>query len=218
MPLTAEQNRYVTENMGLVHMVVKRYIGFGTEVEDLVQIGSIGLIKAAENFDKEKNIKFSTYAVSKIIGEIKSYIRDTGPIKVSRSLKQNKIKVVKCRKMLCQRLSREPTLLELSEYTGISIDDIILCSEATDAPVSLDMESDESGSLYERVGCEDIRLDHIVLCDAIKHLSAVERQLVILRFFRDQTQAKTAEQMNISQVTVSRMEKKILKKLFDFLS
>lgn len=217
MSLTVEQNRYVTENMGLVHMVIKRYIGFGTEYEDLVQIGSIGLIKAAENFDKEKNIKFSTYAVTKIVGEIKTYLRDNGPVKVSRSIKENKMKVLKAQKELCQLLSREPTLSEVAEYSGLCSDEIILCTEATESPISLDGVLEENGSLYEKIGNEEIRVDHIALCDAISHLSVEERKLIVLRFFMDQTQMQTAAKLNISQVTVSRLEKRILKKLFDFL-
>ncbi|MBQ7971547.1 MAG: sigma-70 family RNA polymerase sigma factor, partial [Clostridia bacterium] len=131
------QDRLVEENLGLVRMAVQRYRGFGVEDEDLMQIGSIGLIKAARDFDPEKEVRFSTYAVAKIIGEIKTYLRDNGSIKVSRKYKEDKLKIDRAARALTQKLGREPHISELAEYTSLSQEEILSAMEATRPTVSL---------------------------------------------------------------------------------
>ena len=213
--LENDVEKYVNENLGLINMVAKRFSGFDVDYEDLFQIGSIGLLKAARAFDESKNIKFSTYAVSKIIGEIRTYIRDTGPIKVSRSLKENKMKIVKARKALCYKLEREPTINEIAKATGIKESEVILSLEATDCITSLDGAQNDGRELYDCIGNtnEEKTIDKIMIADALENLESKERKLVVLRFFKDKTQSQTARELGISQVAVSRLEKKILLKL-----
>ena len=213
--LENDVEKYVNENLGLINMVAKRFSGFDVDHEDLFQIGSIGLLKAARAFDESKNIKFSTYAVSKIIGEIRTYIRDTGPIKVSRSLKENKMKIVKARKALCYKLEREPTINEIAKAAGIKESEVILSLEATDCITSLDGAQNDGRELYNCIGNtnEEKTIDKIMIADALENLESKERKLVVLRFFKDKTQSQTARELGISQVAVSRLEKKILLKL-----
>lgn len=215
-----EVDKLVNENMGLVSMVIRRYVGHGTEYDDLFQIGAVGLVKAAKNFDPSKNLKFSTYAVSKIVGELKTYFRDNGAVKISRSKKEQLLKIKKARVVLVDALGREPVVSELAEKTGLLVEDIVECLEINENVLSLDMESEQGGSLYDALG-EDTQendLLRIMLHQAMDKLTATERKVIVMRYFLDNTQAVIAKQLGITQVQVSRMEKNILKKLSKMIS
>lgn len=215
-----EVDKLVNENMGLVSMVVRRYVGHGTEYDDLFQIGAVGLVKAAKNFDPSKNLKFSTYAVSKIVGELKTYFRDNGAVKISRSKKEQLLKIKKARVVLVDALGREPVVSELAEKTGLLVEDIVECLEINENVLSLDMESEQGGSLYDALGedTQDNDLLRIMLHQAMDKLTATERKVIVMRYFLDNTQTVIAKQLGITQVQVSRMEKNILKKLSKMIS
>lgn len=211
----------IRENMGLVMHVVKRYEGRGTEKEDLIQIGCIGLLKAVDYFDLSLDVKFSTYAVPMIIGEIRRYLRDDGIMKVSRSLKNTAYQTSKVREMLTYRYGREPTLDEISAEAGIAREEIIMAMEA-----SADMESlqksvyqSDSSEIYLEDKVEDKKdsvnelVNHILLESMMKQLEAEEKQLIQMRYYEEMTQTQVAKELNKTQVQISRMEKKILKKM-----
>ena len=181
----------VEENTGLIWCVVKRFYGRGTEAEDLFQIGSIGLLKAIDKFDLGYDVKFSTYAVPMITGEIKRFLRDDGMLKVSRSLKEIAYKAYQAKEALTEKLGREPLLEEIAEETGV---EVMLLEKIADTG-----------------GAEEKILDHLLLTELIKELKKDERKLLYLRYFADKTQTEIGEELGISQVQVSRMEKKILK-------
>ena len=217
----AAREQLVEENVGLVWCVVKRFYGRGTEAEDLFQIGSIGLLKAIDKFDLSYDVKFSTYAVPMISGEIKRFLRDDGMIKVSRSLKELAYKSVQAREKLTDRLGREPTLEELAEETGAEKEEIVQAMEAGGEVESLyrpihQKEGSEIRLLdriEERDRKEDRILDTMVLKQLLETLDAKERQLIYLRYFADRTQSDVGKIMGISQVQVSRMEKRIIEEL-----
>ena len=215
------REQLVEENVGLVWCVVKRFYGRGTEAEDLFQIGSIGLLKAIAKFDLSYDVKFSTYAVPMISGEIKRFLRDDGMIKVSRSLKELAYKSVQAREKLTDRLGREPTLEELAKETGVDKEEIVQAMEAGGEVESLyrpihQKEGSEIRLLdriEERERKEDKILDTMVLKQLLETLDAKERQLIYLRYFADRTQSDVGKIMGISQVQVSRMEKRIIENL-----
>ena len=215
------REQLVEENVGLVWCVVKRFYGRGTEAEDLFQIGSIGLLKAIDKFDLSYDVKFSTYAVPMISGEIKRFLRDDGMIKVSRSLKELAYKSVQAREKLTDRLGREPTLEELAKETGVDKEEIVQAMEAGGEVESLyrpihQKEGSEIRLLdriEERERREDKILDTMVLKQLLETLDAKERQLIYLRYFADRTQSDVGKIMGISQVQVSRMEKRIIEEL-----
>ena len=215
------REQLVEENVGLVWCVVKRFYGRGTEAEDLFQIGSIGLLKAIDKFDLSYDVKFSTYAVPMISGEIKRFLRDDGMIKVSRSLKELAYKSVQAREKLTDRLGREPTLEELAKETGVDKEEIVQAMEAGGEVESLyrpihQKEGSEIRLLdriEERERREDKILDTMVLKQLLETLDAKERQLIYLRYFADRTQSDVGKIMGISQVQVSRMEKRIIENL-----
>lgn len=213
MPSLLDEEKLVTQNMGLINMAVKRYLGFGVDYEDLFQIGAVGLVKAAKAFDKGKNLRFSTYAVAKIVGEIKTYLRDNGEIKVPRSVKEKKFKIEKAHGILLKEFGREPHISEISEYTGISVEDIIYALDATQNTVSLDIPPDEGGVTVSAGSQEDKMLDKIMITQLLHTLDPDERKLIVLRYFSDKTQAEISKILGISQVQVSRMEKRTLEKL-----
>ena len=211
----------VEENAGLVWCIVKRFMNRGVEAEDLFQIGSIGLLKAIDKFDLTYNVKFSTYAVPMISGEIKRFLRDDGMIKVSRSLKELAYKAYLCQERLQESLGREPLLSEIAQELSVSIEELTMAMEA-----SGDIESLQK-SIYQKDGQEirlmdklpgqerqeDKILDHMVLGNLLMSLEQTERQLIYLRYFANRTQTQVGEELGISQVQVSRMEKKILKQM-----
>ncbi len=215
------REQLVEENVGLVWCVVKRFYGRGTDAEDLFQIGSIGLLKAIDKFDLSYDVKFSTYAVPMISGEIKRFLRDDGMIKVSRSLKELAYKSVQAREKLTDSLGREPTLEELAEETGVDKEEIVQAMEAGGEVESLyrpihQKEGSEIRLLdriEERERREDKILDTMVLKQLLETLDAKERQLIYLRYFADRTQSDVGKIMGISQVQVSRMEKRIIENL-----
>ena len=206
------------ENVGLVYSVAKRFLGRGVEMEDLVQIGSIGLLKAVDKFDLSYDVRFSTYAVPMIVGEIKRFLRDDGILKVSRSLKESHYRVYQVREVLERKFGREPTLLELSQEMGVPVEELVLILESKMEVESLQKtiyqgEGTEISlleKLPEKENQQDRILDRIFLEEILDTLDAKQRQLIYMRYYKDMTQTEIARELGISQVQVSRMEKKIL--------
>ena len=211
----------VEENMGLVMHVVKRYQGKTTDMEDLIQIGCIGLLKAVDYFDLNMDVRFSSYAVPMILGEIRRYLRDDGMLKVSRSLKNIAYQTSKTREMLTIQLGREPSIEEIAKETGVEREEIIMAMEA-----SAELESLQK-SVYQSDGneicledkVEDRRdavselMNHVLLEDMLKVLDPEEKSLIHMRYYEEMTQSQIAAKMQKTQVQISRMEKKILKKM-----
>ncbi len=215
------RDKVYEENIGLIYSVVKRFAGRGVEAEDLFQIGSIGLLKAVDKFDTSFEVKFSTYAVPMIIGEIRRYLRDTGIIKVSRSLKESQYRVFKIREDLEKKLGREPSVTELAEAAEISLEELNIVLEAGAEVESLHKtiyqgegtELSLLDKIPEKENRQEKLLDKVLLEELLGRLEAEERKLIYMRYFQDMTQTEIARQLHISQVQVSRMEKRILKKL-----
>ena len=209
------------ENTGLIYSTVKRFQGRGVEREDLFQIGSIGLLKAVDHFDTSFEVKFSTYAVPMIIGEIKRYLRDDGILKVSRSLKENCVRICRSREELEKRLGREPGVAEIAAALELPVETVVISMEAAAEVDSLQKiicqgeGSDISllDRLPEKVNGQEQALNRIFLDEMLGKLEAQERLLIYMRYYRDMTQTEIGEKMGISQVQVSRMEKRILQKL-----
>ena len=215
------RERLVEENMGLVFTVVHRFRGRGCEQEDLVQIGCIGLLKAIDNFDSSFEVRFSTYAVPMITGEIKRFLRDDGMIKVSRILKEAAVKAYRARDLLEKRGGREPTMEEIARETGISAEDLVLAMEAVSDVESLS-QTIYSGDgtpvllgdrLPDRQDRNEELLNRMLLLELLKILSGKEQEIIRLRYFEDCTQVQTADRLGMTQVQVSRAEKRILRKL-----
>lgn len=211
----------VEENVGLVWCIVKRFYNRGAEAEDLFQIGSIGLLKAIDKFDVSYDVKFSTYAVPMISGEIKRFLRDDGLIKVSRSLKEIAYKACLAQEELRKKWGREPTLREVADYMGLEKEELVMAMEASAEVESLHKtiyqkdghEIQLMDKLKEQEVREDKVLDRMLLKELLEQLGKEERQLIFLRYFANKTQTEVGKIMGISQVQVSRMEKKTLKKL-----
>ena len=219
-------NRLIEINLPLVSSISKRFLNRGYEYEDIFQIGSMGLIKAVHNFDSSFNVKFSTYAVPMIMGEIKRFLRDDGIIKVSRSVKCSAKKIHYVKEELSKLLGRDPTISEIAENTGISEEDIIMALESTNNLSYLyDVIHQDDGNpvlLIDKIsetGEEDKNvIDNIILKEALKDLDTKSRQVIVLRYFKDQTQIQVAKKLGISQVQVSRIEKRVLKIMKERLS
>ena len=215
------RDKVYEENTGLIYSVVKRFAGRGVEAEDLFQIGSIGLLKAVDKFDTSFEVKFSTYAVPMIIGEIRRYLRDTGIIKVSRSLKESQYRVFKIREDLEKKLGRELSVTELAEAAEISLEELNIVLEAGAEVESLHKtiyqgegtELSLLDKIPEKENRQEKLLDKVLLEELLGRLETEERKLIYMRYFQDMTQTEIARQLHISQVQVSRMEKRILKKL-----
>lgn len=220
------RDELVSLNLGLVWSIVKRFNNRGYELEDLFQIGSIGLLKAIEKFDFSYEVKFSTYAVPMIMGEIRRYIRDDRPIKVARSLKELAFKIQKTQEELTNTLDREPTVNELSDEMGVSVEELVLAMEASQSLVSLNdvAYQDEGSPIYlidqinENEYRQNLLFDQIALKEALSKLDKDERQIIILRYFKDMTQMDVARILNMTQVQVSRLERKVLAKVKELLS
>lgn len=212
------KEKLVNNNLGLVHHIVKRYVGRGVDAEDLFQIGSIGLLKAIDHFDMQFRVQFSTYAVPMIQGEIKRFMRDDGMIKVSRSIKENSYKISKAVNAYVQKFGKEPTVSALCEATGLNQEDIVMAMEATTDVESIyktvaNGEGNEQYLVDKLVGDknEDERIvNNVMLGQLLNTLQGMEKELVRLRYFEDKTQVQVAGILGISQVQVSRLEKKIL--------
>lgn len=213
--------KLVEENKGLVWCIVKRFLHRGVEAEDLFQIGNIGLLKAIDKFDLSFDVRFSTYAVPMISGEIKRFLRDDGMIKVSRSLKELAVKACREQERMTEELGRDPTILELSEELGVEREELAMALEASGEIESIykpvfqkdGQEIRLMDRLSEKTGQEEKILDHILLNQLLLTLNTEERQLIYLRYFADWTQSQVGKEMGISQVQVSRMEKKILRQM-----
>ena len=211
----------LTENAGLIWSITKRYFGRGTDAEDLYQLGCLGFLKAVEGFDGGYGTQFSTYAVPKISGEIRRFLRDDGSIKVSRVLKERAFTISVARGKLIHALGREPTISELSEFTGISPEEIVEAETATAATESMQNEIGDDGFSLEKVLAdpmtEDTLLEQITLQEAIQALPERESLVIKMRYYHGLTQARVASVLKVSQVQVSRIEKKALSRLKDCL-
>ncbi len=216
----------IENNLGLVHHIVKRFAHRGYDLEDLFQIGSIGLIKAIDKFDLNFDVKFSTYAVPMIMGEIKRFLRDDGMIKVSRTVKENGMKVKNAIQIMTLQKGRDPYLSEIVEYTGLSEEEINLSLNASAEVESLYKTYAQSdGSeiyLVDRMAgnsnSQEKLINHMMLEQTFAELEERDKKLIILRYFQNKTQSEVARLLGISQVQVSRMEKKILLKMRNMIS
>ncbi|MBQ8533118.1 MAG: sigma-70 family RNA polymerase sigma factor [Clostridia bacterium] len=211
----AERDTFIENNLGLVHSICKRFSGRGIEYDDLYQAGCIGLIKATDAFDEDRGLCFSTYAVPVIMGEVRRLFRDGGSVKVSRSVKELSVKINYEKQRLEQTLCREPTVSELAEAIGVSAEDITEAVCATQPTVSLTYEGDDGIKETDlpTESYEDQISNRLILDEAFKKLNETERKIMNCRYFNFMTQSKTAEILNMSQVQVSRAEKRILLKL-----
>ena len=211
--------KLVEDNYGLVLSIVKRFQNRGAEKEDLIQIGSIGLIKAIQNFNTDYDVMFSTYAVPMIAGEIKRFLRDDGPVKVSRSLKELNAKARAVQTELNLSLNREPTLAEVAERLGVSVEDLTLAMEASRSPESFYRQSDDDDAyLLDRlVGQQpsefDGVLDKMTVSSLLETLTEEEKTIIRMRYYGGKTQQQVGQVLGISQVQVSRKEKKALDKM-----
>ena len=212
----------VTENAGLIWSVARRFIGRGTESDDLYQLGCLGFLKAVEGFDLEYGTQFSTYAVPKIAGEIRRFLRDDGAVKVSRGLKEQAMAIKVARNHLISALGREPTIQEISRQTGFSPEEIALAANATAATESIHRESGEEGFSLENIltdtESEEKMVERIALMQAITKLPERENLVIKMRYFHCLTQERVAKVLQVSQVQVSRIEKKALANLRELLS
>ena len=213
--------RLVSENSGLIWSVAKRFIGRGTDSEDLYQLGCLGFLKAVEGFDLEYGTQFSTYAVPKIAGEIRRFLRDDGAIKVSRTIKEQSVTIKTARSRLTQILGREPTIQEISLQTGFTAEEIALAETATAATESIQRETGEDGFCLENIltdtESEENLVERISLRQAIEKLPEREALVIKLRYFHGLTQDRVSKVLLVSQVQVSRIEKKALQSLKEYL-
>ena len=204
----------VVENSGLIWSVAKRFVGRGVESEDLYQLGCLGFLKAVDGFDLEFGTQFSTYAVPKIAGEIRRFLRDDGTIKVSRSLKEQAATIKTVRNRLTGVLGREPTILEISRQTGFAPEDIALAENATAATESIQRQTGEDGFSLENIlsdtESEENMVEKIALRQAVEALPERERMVIQLRYFHGLTQQRVAKVLDVSQVQISRIEKKAI--------
>jgi RNA polymerase sporulation-specific sigma factor len=214
----------IEQNTGLVWSVVKRFYNRGHEPEDLFQVGCIGMLKAVQKFDFSFDVKFSTYAVPVIMGEIKRFIRDDGIIKVSRSLKETAYRASVVKEMLQKELLREPTISEIADKVGISAEELATATEAAQMPESIYAASDDENrkSLADKLEAPDDYegeiIDKLIIRDALNAFAPRERQIIILRYFKQKTQTEIAKMLGISQVQVSRIEKAALLQMRKIIS
>ena len=211
----------VVENSGLIWSIARRYFGRGTEPDDLYQLGCVGFLKAVAGFDLSYGTQFSTYAVPKIAGEIRRFLRDDGQVKVSRSLKERAAQIHQARTRLTGTLGREPAISELAAELGLTPEEIAMAETATGMAESIQRESGDEGFSLEDVLCtdgmEDRILESLSLRNALSHLTERERMVIDLRYFHGLTQQKIAGLLGVSQVQVSRIEKKALTNLRTYL-
>lgn len=220
------REEYIKGNLRLVLSVIKRFSNSNENVDDLFQIGCIGLIKSIDNFNPDMGVKFSTYAVPMIIGEIRRYLRDNNSIRVSRSLRDTAYKVIHTKELLSKELSREPTLEDIAKELDIPKEDIVFALDAIQSPVSLyePVYTDGGDTLYvmdqisDKKNKEEAWVEELSLSDAMKRLNERENYIIKLRFFEGKTQMEVAEEIHISQAQVSRLEKSALKNMKNYLS
>lgn len=217
----ASKERLINENLPLIKSIVRRYKNKIVEYEDLIQLGTLGLIKAINNFKIEYGVKFSTYAVPMIAGEIKRFIRDDGAIKVSRSTKSQALELNKYIDEYRAKNGENPTLEHLSTQFNLDQTELVFILDSTRYPVSIYQESEEDGlQLADKIATNenlDDQLDKLILKDIIAKLPERDKKIIILRYFRDKTQTQVAEELGVSQVQVSRLESKILQKIRESL-
>lgn len=214
-------NRLIEMNLPLVSSISKKFLNRGYDYEDIFQIGSIGLVKAINNFDLNYNVKFSTYAVPMIIGEVKRFLRDDGMIKVSRNIKSLARKIHYYKEQLTKELNRAPTVEELANYSGVDKEEILLAIESSNSLQYLyDTIHQDDGApvllidkLSEKGEDDSNLIERIALKEALRSLDDKARQIIMLRYFRDKTQVQVAKMLGISQVQVSRIEKKVLSQM-----
>ena len=216
----------IENNLGLVRHIVKRFAGRGYDMEDLFQIGVIGLMKAIDKFDLSLGLKFSTYAVPMIIGEIRRFLRDNSTMRVSRSLKDTAYKAIYAKENLTRKNLKEPSIEEIAAEIGIAKEDIAYALDAIQNPMSLyePIVTDGGDTLYvmdqisDKKNKEETWVEHLSLSEAMKRLSAREREIITLRFFEGKTQMEVADAIGISQAQVSRLEKSALRAMRSYLS
>lgn len=204
----------IEENSGLIWSVARHFFGRGVDPDDLYQLGCVGFLKAIESFDESFGTKFSTYAVPKISGEIRRFLRDDGTVKVSRTLKEQAAQIKGLRLKLEQEMGREPTITELSNVSGLSPEDIVFAETAVTQTESLQRESGEDGFTLEHIlgdyDAEERMLEHVSLKAALEKLPERERQVVALRYYHGMTQQNCAKVLHVSQVQISRIERKAI--------
>ena len=217
----AAKEQLVTENSGLIWSVARRFIGRGTDADDLYQLGCLGFLKAVDGFDFGFGTQFSTYAVPKIAGEIRRFLRDDGAVKVSRSLKERAAAIKSASNLLIGAFGREPTIQEISRQTGFTPEEIAAAETATACVESIQQESGEDGFSLENIlsdtESEENMLERIALQQAIEKLQEREATVIRLRYYHGLTQERIARVLNVSQVQVSRIEKKALQQLRGFI-
>ena len=213
--------RLVEENAGLIWSIARRYFGRGVDPDDLFQLGCVGFLKAIEGFDESFGTRFSTYAVPKISGEIRRFLRDDGAVKVSRGVKEQGMLLRTARLELEQRLGREPSISELSRETGMTPEDIAFVETATGPAESLQRETGEDGFSLEQVlgdyEAEEKMVEHVALRTAIDRLTEREKQIVALRYYHGMTQQSCARVLHVSQVQISRLERRAVDRLRELL-
>lgn len=213
------------ENSPLIKSIIKRYIGKGIEYDDLFQLGSMGFIKAVKNFDTSFNVKFSTYVVPMIIGEIKRFMRDDGTIKVSRSIKSTNIQINRYVESFVKENGDKPTIEQIAKHFEIDAQEVVFIMDSARMPISLYtlFEDGENKSLllidrYVQDNSGDEMFENIALKEALKNLEERDKMIILMRYYRDKTQSEIAKELKISQVQVSRLEMKILNKMREKLS
>ena len=214
------EERLVVENSRLIWSIVRRYLGRGVEQDDLYQLGCIGFLKAVQGFDPAYGTQFSTYAVPKIAGEMRRFLRDDGTVKVSRTLRERAARVAQARAALTGRTGEEPTLSELAEYLGLEAEEIALAEGAVCSVASLSAETGDGLTLESVLGddgMEEALVERLDLRDAIRQLTEREQMVVALRYFRGMTQEQTARVISVSQVQVSRIERRAIQHLRELL-
>lgn len=209
-----DRNTLIEDNVRLVHSCCKRFVGRGIEYEDIFQVGCIGLVKAADGFDETRGLCFSTYAVPNIIGEIKRLFRDTGAVKVSRSIKELSLKVQR-EKEIAEKRGEEPTVVTLADRLNVTPEEVVEALDASRQVISLTYENEEGTCELELPtdSCEDEICSRLLINEAVSRLDSQEQEIIKLRYFLEKTQTQTAYQLGISQVQVSRKEKKALERL-----
>lgn len=208
-----KREEFISKNLGLVHACARRFVGKGIEYDDLYSAGCVGIVKAYDGFDASRGIQFSTYAVPVILGEVRRLFRDGGTVKVSRSLKELSIKILKKREELALKLGKDPTICDLAKSLDLTREQVTEAICAASPIVSLTSSYEEGSEKQIDVKCEENGLkliDKIAIKDAITKLNDKDRILIVMRYFLDKTQTETAKQLKMTQVQVSRREKKIL--------
>ncbi len=215
---TDATQQLVKENTGLIWSIVKKFVGRGYDAEDLYQIGAIGLLKCISKFDISYGVKFSTYAVPVVMGEIKRFLRDDGIIKVSRPLKELAVKAKYSQDMLAKKNGRQPTITELAQFLEVSVEDLVVALDADKDVESLyaSVYSNDGNSVLlidkymQKESVDEQMIDTILIKDLISKLKPRERQVIFMRYFQDKTQSEIAKEIGVSQVQVSRIEKKVI--------